>query len=97
MFSSLFRPKRRQRRGILSPPRSVGQAERDIRDSTADVHSEADALFEEDNIDEYEVNEEEYEDVPDGEYQAPLLPMFSAPHLGMNSVRPAYNMLLSLG
>ncbi|KAM5434258.1 hypothetical protein MferCBS31731_006752 [Microsporum ferrugineum] len=81
MFSSLFRPKRRQRRGILSPPRSVGQAERDIRDSTADVHSEADALLEEENIDEYEVNEEEYEDVPDGEYQAPLLPMFSAPHL----------------
>ncbi|KAF3490803.1 nonselective cation channel [Arthroderma uncinatum] len=84
MFSSLFRPKRRQRRGIFSPPRSVEQAERNVRDSEADVHSRSEFVSEGD-IEEYDVDddgeEEEYEDVHESEYQAPLLPMFSAPHL----------------
>ncbi|KAK2872043.1 hypothetical protein FQN49_002604 [Arthroderma sp. PD_2] len=80
MFSSLFRPKRKQRHGIFSPSRSVEQAERNVRDSEADIHFQSEPVSEGD-IEEYDVDEEEYEDVPESEYQPPLLPIFSAPHL----------------
>ncbi|EZF29163.1 hypothetical protein H109_06335 [Trichophyton interdigitale MR816] len=76
MFSSLSRPMRKQRLGLFSSSRPVEQSERDDRDFEAAAQSEPEAASEE-NIEDYEGEEEQYEDGPDSESQAPLLPMFS--------------------
>lgn len=72
---------RKQRPGIFSSSRSVEQTERNDRDFEGAAQTEPEAASEE-NIEDYEVEEEQYEDGPDSESQAPLLPMFSV-HLGM--------------
>ncbi|EFE41845.1 hypothetical protein TRV_03413 [Trichophyton verrucosum HKI 0517] len=76
MFSSLSRPMRKQRLELFSSSRPVEQNERDDRDFEAAAQTEPEAASEE-NIEDYEIEEEQFEDGPDSESQAPLLPMFS--------------------
>jgi hypothetical protein len=84
MLSSLLRPKKARRRVVEHSPFSSPYAERRhaTADFTEDDGEDENTEDEEDEQDEEEGDDEDVIEEEDGEEDTPLLPIFSAAHLG---------------